>query len=77
MIHEPSSGTQGQFSDMQITVTEILRTREKINQLIARETGKDINAVRKDTARDFWLTAEEALDYGIVNKIIKKRSEIK
>ncbi|MGM0123732.1 ATP-dependent Clp endopeptidase, proteolytic subunit ClpP [Enterococcus sp. AZ194] len=77
MIHEPSGGTQGQSSDMQITANEILRTREKINQLIAKETGKDIEKVRKDTARDFWLTAEEALEYGIVNKIIKERSEIK
>ncbi|MBS5961567.1 MAG: ATP-dependent Clp protease proteolytic subunit [Enterococcus gallinarum] len=76
MIHEPSGGTQGQSSDMQITATEILRTREKINLLIAKETGKNIEEVRKDTARDFWMTAEEALDYGLVNKIIKERNEI-
>ncbi len=76
MIHEPSGGTQGQSSDMEITAKEIIRTREKINQLIAKETGKDIEQVKNDTARDYWLSAEEALDYGIVNKIIKNRSEI-
>ncbi|EOL50705.1 ATP-dependent Clp protease proteolytic subunit [Enterococcus caccae] len=76
MIHEPSGGTQGQSSDMEITAKEIIRTREKINQLIAKETGKDIEQVKKDTARDYWLSAEEALDYGIVHKIIKHRSEI-
>lgn len=76
MIHEPSGGTQGQSSDMQITATEIIRTREKINQLIAKETGKDISQVKEDTARDFWLNAEEALNYGIVNKIIKNRTEL-
>lgn len=76
MIHQPSGGTQGQSTDMEITAREILRTREKINRLIAKETGKDIEQVDQDTNRDFWMNAEEALEYGIVNKIITSRDEV-
>lgn len=76
MIHQPSGGTQGQSTDMEITAREILRTRERINQLIAKETGKSIEQVSQDTNRDFWMNAEEALAYGIVNKIITSRDEV-
>ncbi|GGC95033.1 hypothetical protein GCM10011573_25880 [Enterococcus wangshanyuanii] len=74
MIHEPPGGAQGQSRDLEITAKEIIRTREKINQLISRESGKDIEHVRNDTARDYWLSAEAALEYGSANK---NRSEMK
>lgn len=77
MIHQPSGGVQGQSVEMEITAKEIIRTRHKINELIARETGQDIEKVEKDTGRDYWLSTQEAKDYGFINKIIKSRDEIK
>ncbi|MCY1053149.1 ATP-dependent Clp protease proteolytic subunit [Mammaliicoccus sciuri] len=77
MIHQPSGGVQGQSVEMEITAKEIIRTRHKINELIARETGQDIEKVEKDTGRDYWLSTQEAKDYGFINKIIKSRNEIK
>jgi len=76
MIHQPSGGTQGQASNMEITAKEIIRTRQKLNELIARETGKSIEEVEQHTGRDYWLSTQEALDYGIVNKIIENQKEI-
>lgn len=77
MIHQPSGGTQGQASNMEITAREIIRTRSKLNELIARETGKSIEEVETHTGRDYWLNTEEAKEYGIVNKIITTKDEIK
>lgn len=76
MIHQPSGGVQGQSTEMEITAKEILRTREKLNQLISRETGQPLEKVEKDTSRDYWLSTQEAYDYGIVNKIITTKDEI-
>lgn len=77
MIHQPSGGTQGQASNMEITAREIIRTRSKLNELIARETGKSVEEVEQHTGRDYWLNTEEAKEYGIVNKIITTKDEIK
>lgn len=76
MIHEPSGGVQGQSSEVEITAKEILRTRKKLNELISKETGQPFEKIEEDTARDFWLNSQEALDYGLVSKIIKNKSEL-
>lgn len=76
MMHQPSGGAQGQSTEIEITAKEIVRTRRRINEVIAQETGQDLEKVEEDTNRDYWLSVEEALDYGIVNKIISSRDEI-
>lgn len=76
-MHQPSGGAQGQSTELEITAKEIVRTRRKINEIIAQETGQSVEKVEEDTNRDYWLTAEEAQQYGIVNKIISTRDEIK
>ncbi|BCU52660.1 ATP-dependent Clp protease, protease subunit [Staphylococcus auricularis] len=77
MMHQPSGGVQGQSTEIEITAKEIVRTRKRINEIIAEETGQDLEKVEKDTNRDYWLNAEEAKEYGIVNQIISSRDEIK
>lgn len=76
MMHQPSGGAQGQSTEIEITAKEIVRTRRRINEVIAQETGQDLEKVEEDTNRDYWLSVEKALDYGIVNKIISSRDEI-
>jgi len=76
LIHQPLSGIRGVATEIEIHAKEIEKTRQKINTLIAEETGKSIKQVGKDTDRDFWLSAEEALDYGLISKIIKTRDEL-
>lgn len=73
MIHQPLGGMQGQASDMQIAAERIMRTKNKLNTILAQHTGKKIEEVAKDTDRDNWLTAEEAMEYGIVDKVIAHR----
>jgi ATP-dependent Clp protease protease subunit len=73
MIHQPLGGAQGQATDIDIQAREILKTRENINQILAKHTGQDIEKIRKDTDRDFFMTCEEAKAYGIIDKIISKR----
>lgn len=67
MIHQPLGGTQGQATDMEIACKHILRTKERLNRIIAENSGKTIEEVAKDTDRDNWLTAEEAAEYGLVD----------
>lgn len=67
MIHQPLGGTQGQATDMEIACRHILRTKERLNRIIAENSGKTIEEVAKDTDRDNWLTAEEAAEYGLVD----------
>lgn len=76
LIHQPSSGMRGVATDIEIHAREIERTRERINVLIAEETGQAIEKVAKDTDRDFWMGAEEAKDYGLINRIVTARAEI-
>lgn len=75
MIHQPSGGTQGQATEIQIAAEHIIRTKKKLNEILAHNTGKPVEQVAEDTERDNWLTAEEALEYGLVDKIIEKRPE--
>ena len=78
LIHQPlMGGSRGVATDIEITAQEITKARETLTQLIADATGKDFETVKKDTERDHWLTAKEALDYGIAGKIITNRSELK
>jgi len=76
LIHQPSGGAGGQASDIRIEAQEILKIRKRINALISEETGQPEDKVAKDSERNFWMSAEEALDYGLVNKIIVNASEI-
>lgn len=77
LIHQPSTGIHGTASDIQIEANEILKCREKINRLISLETGQGIEKVESDTKRNFWMSAEEALKYGLVNKIIQTGEDLK
>ena len=70
MIHQPLGGCQGQATDINIEAKEIVRVRKRINNIISNATGQPLEKVEKDTDRNYWLNAEEAVDYGIVNKII-------
>ena len=74
MIHQPLGGMQGQASDIKIHSDHILRTRETLNKILAENTGKDLAQIEKDTDRDNFLTAQEALEYGLIDKVIEKRA---
>ncbi|MGK0551476.1 ATP-dependent Clp protease proteolytic subunit [Enterococcus faecalis] len=76
MIHQPAGGVQGQGTEIQIEAKEIVRMRERINRLIAAATGQDYERVAKDTDRNYWMSADEAKDYGMVSQIIKTSAEI-
>ena len=78
LIHQPliMGQVEGQASDLEITAKEILKLREKINKLLAEACGQSVDRVSEDTTRDFWMTADEALDYGLVNKIITTKDEL-
>ncbi len=73
MIHQPLGGAQGQASDIEIQAKHILQIKEKLNSIIAKNTGKPLEQVEKDTDRDNYLTAEEALSYGLIDKIFYNR----
>jgi ATP-dependent Clp protease protease subunit len=73
MIHQPLGGMQGQATDIDIHAKEILKTRDTLNDILAKHTGQDIKKIRKDTERDFFMGSEEAKEYGIVDKIITTR----
>lgn len=73
MIHQPMGGMQGQASDIEIHAKEILKTRAKLNEILAKHTGRQLEKIEADTDRDFYMSAEEAQQYGIVDKIIEKR----
>lgn len=73
MIHQPLGGVKGQASDIKIQAEQILKIKSKLNKILAENTGKTVEEVEKDTDRDNYLSAEEALDYGIIDKIYKSR----
>ena len=77
MIHQPSGGAQGQATEIEITAKHILQTKRKLNQILAENTGKDYEIVAADTERDNWMTAEEAKDYGLIDRVVYKRAEDK
>ena len=76
LIHQPLSGIKGVATDIEIHAKEIEKIRAKINALIAEETGKDVDEVAKDTDRDYWLSADEAVNYGLILQVIKTRSDL-
>lgn len=73
MIHQPSGGTQGQATDIQIAAKHIQKTKERLNRLMSEMTGQKLETIEKDMDRDNWLSAEEAIEYGIVDQIMNKR----
>ena len=76
LIHQPLSGIRGVATEIEIHAQELEKMRVKINELISQESGKPVEKVQKDTDRDFWMNAEEAKEYGLVNAVISKRSEM-
>lgn len=74
MIHQPLGGVQGQASDIEIHANHIKNTKKKLNKILSENTGKELAQVEKDTDRDYYMSADEALKYGIVDKVFKKRS---
>ena len=73
MIHQPSGGAQGQATEIEIAAEHILRTKKKLNTILSENTGQPYETIVKDTERDNWLTAQEALEYGLIDKVIEKR----
>jgi ATP-dependent Clp protease protease subunit len=73
MIHQPLGGAQGQASDIEIATKEMVKTRDQLNGILAKHTGKPVDQIVKDTDRNHWMTAEEAKAYGLVDEIIEKR----
>lgn len=76
MIHQPAGGAGGQASDIAIQAKEILRTRARIAAVIAKETGQPLERVAVDIERDFWMSAQEAIEYGLVSRVVDKQSEL-
>jgi ATP-dependent Clp protease, protease subunit len=76
LLHQPSGGAGGQASDIRIAAEEILKLRERINRLIAGETGNSAEQVENDSDRNFWMNSEEALEYGLITKIVTSANEI-
>lgn len=76
LLHEPRGGVGGQASDVEIQVREIVRMRERLNRIFAEATGQTYEKIVADTDRDYWMSAEEAVKYGLVSKIVRHHSEI-
>ena len=72
MIHQPSSGTRGKVTDMEIDLKESLRIKHRLNEIMARNTGQTVKKITEDMERDYWMTADEAKKYGVVDKVINK-----
>jgi ATP-dependent Clp protease protease subunit len=70
MIHQPLGGTYGQVTDVEIFTRELLRTRDRINEILAHHTGQDMDTIKRDTERDNWMTADEAKAYGLVDEVV-------
>ena len=74
MIHQPSGGAKGQATEIEIAAKQIVRTKEKLNRILSENTGQPFEKVAEDTERDNWMSAEEALEYGLIDKIITNRA---
>ena len=72
MIHQPLGGAQGQATEIKIAAERILKLKEKINRILSKNTGQDLEKIQNDTERDYFLSADEALDYGLIDKVIEK-----
>jgi ATP-dependent Clp protease protease subunit len=75
LLHQPAGGMRGQASDIQIEAEQIIKMRDRVNRMISEETGQPVEKIARDTQRNFWMTAEEAIDYGIVARIIRDAAE--
>lgn len=75
MIHQPLGGAQGQATEIEIAARHILQTKEKLNKILAANTGRDYDVIAADTERDNWMTAEEAKKYGLIDRVVYKRGE--
>ena len=76
LIHQPAGGFGGDASDIEIAAREILKTRERINQIIAEQTGQPLDRVAKDTDRDYWMSVEESVEYGLVGTVINSSADL-
>jgi ATP-dependent Clp protease protease subunit len=76
LLHQPSGGVRGSSSDIAIEAEQILRMRDRVNHILARQTGQSVERIEEDTHRNFWLSAEEAVDYGLVGRIVEHAREI-
>ena len=76
LIHQPSSGMKGVATDIEIHAAEIAKTKAKLNEIISQETGTPLEKVSRDTDRDYWLDASESVDYGLISRVIYKRSDL-
>jgi ATP-dependent Clp protease protease subunit len=76
MIHQPAGGAGGRASDIAIQAKEIIKTRERIAQVVAKQTGQALAKVMTDMERDYWMSPEEAIAYGIVSRVIERQSEL-
>jgi ATP-dependent Clp protease protease subunit len=74
MIHQPSGGSQGQATEIEIQAREILKTREQLNKILAERTGQPLDRIERDTERDYYMSADEAKEYGVVDQVISKRA---
>ena len=75
MIHQPMGGAQGQASDMEITVREIKKLKDELYRIIADHSGQSLEKVEKDSDRDYWMTSEEALQYGMIDRVLVKANK--
>ena len=73
MIHQPSGGAQGQATEIQIVAEKILQTKKKLNEILAANTGQPLEVIERDTERDHYMTAEEAMKYGLIDRVITGR----
>lgn len=76
LIHQPMSGMRGVATDIEIHAKEMAKTKASINQIISEQTGKPVEQVEKDTDRDYWLSAQESIEYGLVSRIVKSRADL-
>jgi ATP-dependent Clp protease protease subunit len=76
LLHQPAGGARGQASDIEIEANEIIKMRDRVNRMISEETGQTIERITKDTRRNYWMNAEEAIAYGLVSRIIKNTAEV-
>jgi ATP-dependent Clp protease protease subunit len=76
LVHQPSGGSQGDATDIKIQMEQIIKTKERINRIISEETGRPLEQVEKDTDRDYWMSVDEAIEYGIVSKVISSVNDI-
>jgi ATP-dependent Clp protease protease subunit len=74
MIHQPSGGSQGQATEIEIQAREILKTREQLNKILAERTGQPLERVARDTERDYYMSADESKEYGLIDQVISKRA---